>query len=54
MKIANALDRFTRQLAANPQERTFGGRAMHPQAAYRRDLEGLAGRVGNIWWAIRS
>lgn len=34
MKIANALDRFTRQLAAN-------GRSGHTQAAYRRDVEAL-------------
>lgn len=34
MNIANAIDRFTRQLAAN-------GRSVHTQAAYRRDLEGL-------------
>jgi integrase/recombinase XerC len=35
MNIANALDRFTRQLAAN-------GRSGHTQAAYRRDLAALA------------
>jgi len=35
MKITNAIDRFTRQLAAN-------GRSGHTQAAYRRDLEALA------------
>ena len=34
MNIANAIDRFTRQLAAN-------GRSVHTQAAYRRDLEVL-------------
>jgi integrase/recombinase XerC len=35
MNIVTALDRFTRQLAAN-------GRSGHTQAAYRRDLEALA------------
>ena len=35
MNITNALDRFTRQLAAN-------GRSVHTQAAYRRDLGVLA------------
>ena len=39
MNIANAVDRFTRQLAAN-------GRSGHTQAAYRRDLEGLARWMG--------
>ncbi len=39
MKIANAVDRFTRQLAAN-------GRSVHTQAAYGRDLEGLGRWMG--------
>ena len=39
MNIANAVDRFTRQLAAN-------GRSGHTQAAYRRDLEGLGRWMG--------
>ena len=39
MNIANAVDRFTRQLAAN-------GRSGHTQAAYRRDLEGLGRWIG--------
>jgi integrase/recombinase XerC len=39
MNIANAVDRFTRQLAAN-------GRSVHTQAAYRRDLEGLGRWIG--------
>jgi len=39
MNIANAVDRFTRQLAAN-------GRSVHTQAAYRRDLEGLGRWMG--------
>ena len=39
MKTANAIDRFTRQLAAN-------GRSVHTQAAYMRDVEGLARWMG--------
>ncbi len=39
MNIANAVDRFTRQLAAN-------GRSGHTQAAYRRDLEALGRWMG--------
>lgn len=39
MNIANAVDRFTRQLAAN-------GRSLHTQAAYRRDLQGLGRWLG--------
>ena len=39
MNIANAVDRFTRQLAAN-------GRSVHTQAAYRRDLERLGRWLG--------
>ncbi|MBI3872415.1 MAG: tyrosine-type recombinase/integrase [candidate division Zixibacteria bacterium] len=40
MKLADATDRFTRQLAAN-------GRSHHTRAAYRRDLEALAKWLGN-------
>ncbi len=39
MNIASAVDRFTRQLAAN-------GRSGHTQAAYRQDLEGLGRWMG--------
>ena len=39
MNITTAIDRFTRQLAAN-------GRSVYTQAAYRRDLEALARWVG--------
>ncbi len=39
MNVANAADRFTRQLAAN-------GRSVHTQAAYRRDLEALGRWMG--------
>ena len=39
MNIANGVDRFVRQLAAN-------GRSGHTQAAYRRDLEGLGRWIG--------
>ncbi|MBI3872996.1 MAG: site-specific integrase [candidate division Zixibacteria bacterium] len=38
MNVTTAIDRFTRQLAAN-------GRSAHTRSAYRRDLEALA-----RWW----